>query len=400
MTFRATLGGSAALLLVFAAREGRAAGFENGLPPTARHQALGGAMVAGGAGASSLFKNPAGLALTEGLEALGGLSLSFTQLQGVPPGATQTTADWSPQVLPVLAASARLAEWLSVGVGVAPVGALGGSYAAVRRNSWAYELTPGAAVLVPEDVIRGRLALGAAYQMTLAQQSSDSPGNRLDLWGFDGSGVRLGAQYDPIAELRLGASVRTPRTLTTNAGSAQFGGQSVTDASLPLTLPVVVSAGARFDLDRYGLAVDYDFLGTGNVDRTTLLATGASGPVSLLQRQGYKHGHVVRVGLEYRVPVGAADVPLRAGYVWESDVTTARFPDPFAPPPASAHTLTAGFGYQERDFQMNFAIWSRVSSAAVTAAELGSGCAVCGGAGDYALLQLGASVDASLHWEL
>jgi long-subunit fatty acid transport protein len=113
----------------------------------------------------------------------------------------------------------------------------------------------------------------------------------------------------------------------------------------------------------------------------------------------WQNGVTWRTGLEYRLgqmPI----IPVRVGYIYDTKVTNKAFPSAFGTPPAPTHTLTAGGGYVGDHWQANLAVTRRFGSTHINEADLGTGCAFCGFAGDYEITMTGLYVDASVDLDL
>jgi long-subunit fatty acid transport protein len=404
MRARRAYGGAVGVLCFLGSLAAGASELESSLPGVARLDAQGGTVQGSSRGAAALFGNPAGLADLEGVEAIAGLSGTLSFSRGVPGGGFANSSSTSSFLLPSVAVAARLADVFRLGLGFVPRGSFGAAYDGPPHTSRAratsdYEIAPSLAFVVPEELVSGRLSLGASYRLSWAERSFRDTGTDLGLTGFDGRAVRLGLQYSPLPELRLGATFENATSIGLSADSGTYAGSGVVLASTTRQLPYRVGAGARFDLDRYGVALDYSFVGSGDLDRQRLTVQNGGGVSDLVTELAYSPGHIVRAGFEGRLPFGVDELGLRAGYVLQTPLVNPAFPDSYTLAPAAAHTITLGGGYQAREFQVNVAVFSRFSRAVVSADELGSGCSSCGGAGTYQTVTLGASLDFSAHFE-
>lgn len=389
-------------LLFLLGGEARAAGEESDPIPSAKQLALGGTSLGTSADAAAVFRNPAGLVGLTNAEILGGVQLSWTQLRGVPRAEPRSAEELV--VLPHLAFAIPLERWLSLGLGVQPLGRRGVSYAGPgveidARHTLLYEASPALAIQVPEELVPGKLTVGLGYRLTLAsysRQRTVGESLSLDALGLDGTGVRAGLQWSPIPEVRLGAAFRSPVGVGASAGSAELGERELEDVSVSVRVPLQAGFGARFDLDRFGLAVDYEL--TNHSGNDSAWRTKAGETLSPRLFSGV-WGHAVRSGFEYRIPGRRVEFPIRLGYVWESEKSRRSTPDAFALPATSLHSFSLGLGYQTRGFRLASALVYRHGSTQITAAEMSSDCRDCSGAGAYSVHTLGTSVDAALSFD-
>lgn len=347
----------------------QAQGYQDALGPGAESRALGGAVSAGSRGASAAFTNPAGLALTELPEVYLGMGISGMQRQSeVQEGEAPVDSELEATPLPVFAAALPLARWLVVGAHIAPVTFQGAAYqleAGVRdaRTLRMLEAGPDIAVLIPDDALPGELTFGFGYRLTFGtlsrlQAPAMGPADmRLELAGADGTSVRLGAQYSPIPELRIGLSWQKPATLTLSAAEGELGGETVTRPRTFWTLPARFSLGVRGDLDRYSAALEYR-IAYGDADGT--IYESDDGAVAF-DGGSLSEVHSVHLGGELRLSRFDWEFPLRAGYTFESSAASAPSLSPFDPPASALHTLGLGGGVQKRRWAANLALTGRMA---------------------------------------
>ncbi len=406
----------AALFAALCPRAAAAAGFDTPILYTARHQAMGGTAISYVEDPSAAFHNPAGLRGVRGLGLLGDVSLILGKVQGTPEqaaGNLESNLAIAPFFL--LGAAYRAHEWLTVGVAVFPVASGGAEYEyELAGNPFTdsteivfFEATPLVSLNVPEDRwLPGALSFGAGYRasyLTFARKKGDPDDPRvldLELAGTNFSGFRLGAQYRPVPEVGVGLVFRNKIEITTKADHVTVFTQTADDAELPFVLPAKFGAGVDLNLERWRVALDGEYNLQSQNERSALSGTLGGVRTSVPNVFEWQNGVTARFGVEYRVPLAAAQVPLRAGYIFDSVVTNAHYPTAFGTPPAPTHTVTAGAGYDTGRFEVNAALSRRHGSTSVPSSELGSGCQFCGFGGDYAVTMTGLYLDASVDLDL
>lgn len=395
-----------------------AAGWDTPIVYTARHQGMGGTAVAYVDDASAAFHNPAGYAGVEKLELLGSFSLLLGNLTSSPgdyPDATDVESNLVVAPFPLLSGAYRAHEWLTFGLGAFPVasGAADYSYPTQTNGEFDdslkavfYELTPGFSLNVPKDKwLPGELSFGAGYRATALsfnRSKSVSGGSTqldLQLSGWNFTGFRVGLQYSPIPELKFGAVVRNKIKVNATADEG-VGLVPLSDIELDFILPLKAGFGARFDYERYGIALDYEYAAQSQNRVVELSGTlpGAENETTLPNHFMWQDGHTVRVGLEYRAPLKTATIPLRAGYVFDGQVGNENYPTAFGTPATSTQSFTLGTGYQRDTWELNLAGAYRFGKTEITDVE--NECVFCGAPGDYAISLFGIYVDASVEFDL
>lgn len=394
-----------------------AAGWDTPIVHTARHQGMGGTAIGYVDDPSASFHNPAGYGGIEGLEVLGSFSLLLGHLQTSPAAhdeARNVRSDLVVAPFPLIAAGYRLHDWVTVGLGAFPVASGAASYtypAAVGDDEVEdglravfFEITPGVTLTVPKEILPGRLSLGVGYRITAVtfDRTQGTPSSRaldFSLLGWNYTGFRVGAQYSPIEDLRLGVVVRNLVTVTAKGDEGDALGGTFNDIELDFNLPLKVGAGARYDFERFGFALDYEFAAQSQNDVVELsgVPEGVEERIALENHFMWQDGHTVRGGVEYRQPIRQHTVPLRAGYVFDGQVGNEKYPTPFGTPPAPTHSVTIGSGFRTGSFQANVAGAYRFGSVEVTERET---CNFCGYPGDYAISLFGAYVDVSYEFDL
>lgn len=413
------LGVTAALGVAFTPARAAAAGFDTPILYTARHQAMGGTAIGYVDDPSAAFHNPAGLQGVKGLAFLGDFSLILGKVRGSPfASATAKSIDSKLVVAPffLLGGAYRVHEWLTLGLAAFPVASGGAEYnydiGTLHARDYTeivfFEATPLLSLNVPKDRwLPGKLSFGAGYRASMVmfdrQQGDPKDPQLLDLslTGFNWTGVRLGAQYSPIEPLKLGVVFRNKISVKTTADSGTVGGAKASNGALKFRLPAKLGFGARFDVARLGFASDVEWAFQSQNTRSHLTgqltyASGDVAPADKVNVFDWQNGVTWRLGVEYRLG-GLPTIPLRVGYIYDSQVTNAAYPSAFGTPPSATQTLTAGAGYLAEHWQVNLAVSRRFSgTTSIAAADLGQGCQFCGFAGDYKLSMTGLYLDASI----
>ncbi len=400
-----------------------AAGWDTPILYTARHQGMGGTAIGYVNDPSAAFHNPAGLQGVKGVELLGNFSLILAEIRSTPNQQQAESIDSNTVVapFPFLTAAYRMQEWFTLGVGAYPVasGAAEYEYDNILGNPTIdktqvlfIEGTVLGSLNVPEDkLLPGKLSIGAGWRMTRVsldreQGNPDDPrGLNLDLTGWDFSGVRIGLQYKPIPQLSFGAVWRSKVDVDADGDTGVFIGQNVNDPTVEFILPQRFGFGARYDLDRFGFAVDYEWADQSQNGRVNLEGTfeGAANPTVLQQIYDWQDGSTLRAGVEYRIPANSDYVPVRVGYLYDSRVTNPAFPSAFGTPPTATNSITLGAGYVSEDWQVNLAGAYRFGSTTVEPGEVSSECRaspLCAGDGDYRIRAVGMYIDGSVRFDV
>lgn len=184
---------------------------------------------------------------------------------------------------------------------------------------------------------------------------------------------KLGAQWKPTegtlvgltyrsevefeAEGKVQTMIHTPASIV-NAGSS--------DADVATVFPQQLTLGARQDLSpSWKLFGEYAWTQYSRVKDLKLVTPTATTVVE----QNWKDQHNLRLAAEYMTPIA---VPVRFGYGYTSQVTDSSHARAAFVPPAPAHTLTLGSGYE---FNSMFALdggfeytWAKGNSKNGTAA--------------------------------
>jgi long-subunit fatty acid transport protein len=400
-----------------------AGGYDTPMLYSARHMGMGGTAIGFVEDPSALFHNPAGLGQVRRLSALADFSLLLGGLRASPdttPG-TPRDIDSEPTVAPMflLGGAYRLTDWLVAGLGVYPIASAGATYeydgivgrTEDRTRLVFIEASPGLAFNLP-----GRVRLGLGYRITYVNlqrfkgwKPEDRRGFDFDLSGFNLLGFRVGAQWEPVDRLQLGAVYRHKVTTTVKNDTGWAAGQYV-DVSTEFLLPSKLGAGARYDLGDVGLAVDLEYLFNGQNEGSPLIGTTVANeftpamPATVPNVFRWKNALTARTGVEYRLlpaaPQEQGRLALRLGYVFDAKTTNPDFPSAFGTPPGPTHIVTAGAGWNVGTWQVNLAYARGAGSGRANDPEPGS-CAFCGAAGSrpYQLTIHGLYIDASLAFD-
>jgi len=415
MKLRHAFGVGAACLAALASAPARAAGFDTPILYTARHQGMGGTAIASVDDASAGFHNPAGLQGVQGYGFLGDFSLILGKVRATPDKpAGNRESDTVKAPFFLLGGAYRIEEWLTLGLAAFPVASGGAEY---RYNDAKgnetidkteivfFEVTPMLSLNVPKDRwLPGKLAFGAGYRFSYVtfDREKGAPANPqqldLQLSGTDFKGFRVGAQWAPIDELKLGVVYRNPVTVTTKTDSGMVFGSTATDGQLDFNLPSKLGFGSRVDLGPFSFGNDVEWAFQSQNKRPALkgVLTGASTEVPNVFE--WKNGITWRTGIEYRIGKEPT-IPLRLGYIFDSRVTNPRYPSAFGTPPGPTRTFTAGVGLVEPSWQVNLAVSRRIGEAYVPPEGVAPSveCRFCGVGGQYEIAMTGLYIDASVN---
>lgn len=389
----------------------RAGGLDIPTLYTARHAGMGGTAIAGVHDASSVYNNPAGLGATHHASALAGVSVFVTNQQTSPDYPSQNLeSGYRVGPAPFLAGALRVHENVAVGLGAYPLGAVSGRFEYAnsfgnptlnQQTALAFEVSPAIAVAPLAN-----LRFGLGYRVTFLKfdrhlgPAADPSTVDIDTFGANFAGLRFGMQWEPVPHLSLGATYRHKIEVSASTDSGRLLGQRVTDVEGTLVVPGMVGAGARVDLDPVSVAVDYNLILNSQFER--LVVTGK------LPSQGssldvpftfnWSDSSTLKFGAQYRVD----RTFLRAGYAWDQQFVNRAYPSTFSSPPAAAHYLTAGVGYDAGSLRVGFALVHRFDqSEVIEESEIASRaeCPFCGSSGTYASRLSAAFMDVSFDFE-
>jgi long-subunit fatty acid transport protein len=421
------IGGCGAVLsAALAPAPALAAGFDTPILYSARHQAMGGTGIGYVDDASAGFHNPAGLQGVQGLGLIADFSLILGQVRATPADNADDENNLESKLVKapffLVGGAYRVHPWLTLGLAGFPVASGGAEYEYdVKGTHYIdsteivfFEVTPMLSLNVPKDeILPGRLAIGAGYRMNLVtferlKGNREDPGFlNLDLSGKSFSGFRVGVQYQPIEPLKLGVVFRNKVVVTAEADEAKVFRLNASDVSLDFTLPAKLGFGMRADAGRFGVATDVEVAFQSQNQRPPLkgLLEGDDAPAQVPNVFDWRDGFTWRFGVEYRVPLGSSDaapqLPLRAGYIFDSAVTNPAYPSAFGTPPAATRTFTAGIGFLEETWQANLAVSRRFGSTHIREEDLDTAaCRFCSFAGDYSITMTGLYADVSVDLPL
>lgn len=396
-----------------------AGGYDTPMLYTARHMGMGGTAIGYVKDPSAMFHNPAGLGNIERGEVIGDFSLLLGGIHSSPSNlAVGRDIDSELTVAPffLLGAAYRVQRMITLGVGVYPIASAGATY---KYGTGSYEnhtsllfmeASPGIAINPLPN-----LRFGLGYRVTYVHlnryqgdRASNMPVLDFTMAGQNFAGFRVGAQYDILPWLSVGAVYRNKvRTkLEADSGVAFL---TYTDISTHFVLPAKLGFGTRADFDELGVpasaAVDFEYGFNSQNTGEPLSGTpqNPNDPTSVANLFNWSNSQTLKVGGEYRVlHDNATDidrVPLRVGWVYDTKTANATYPTPFGTPPGPTQVFTAGTGYNGGKWQANVAYAYRFGKGAVTDPDT-TNCKFCSYAGkdDYKIHLHGIYLDASLKF--
>jgi long-chain fatty acid transport protein len=362
---------------------------------SARQAGMGGTAIAGANDASAVFHNPAGLTGVHGLQVLGDLTLVLSNLEtspGYPNQNVQTGNSLAPA--PFVTAAYRVNHYVAVGLGAYPIGAVSGTFhyndvngvpTLNSQNTLAYEVSPAVAVSPFKE-----LSLGVGYRVTVVEFQRHLGGESnpvlvdVDSLGANFTGLRIGAQWHPLQELSFGLVFRPEVTVTTSADHGHLLGLAASNIQATLAIPSKLGAGARFDLESFSFAADYEFV--WNSQFKTIHLSGdlpGQAPISTDFVFNWSDSSTLKLGAEYRL---TPQIALRGGYAWDGPFANIHYPDTFAQPSASGNYVTIGAGYKAETWAANLAVSYRPDETTVIQSQdiaSPAQCRFCTYAGTY-----------------
>jgi len=391
-----------------------AGGYDTPMLYTARHMGMGGAAIGYVNDPSALFHNPAGL----GHIARGEVSADFSLLLGgihSSPTAVAKDLDSDLTVAPffLVGAGYRIHRRITLGLGVYPIASAGASYhyGAGQKNStelFFLEASPAIAFNLWPN-----LRLGVGYRFTYvrlsryegAPGSAERPFIDFTMSGQNFTGFRVGAQWDAEPWLQFGAVFRNSVNTRVENSHGVALRSDYSNISTHFKLPAKLGVGARVDFDEFqlpaSLAVDFEYdFNSQNAGDPLVGTPDPNGPVApntVNNVFNWKDSQTLRVGAEYRVWHDAAAhvdrVPLRIGFVHDTQTANATYPTAFGTPPGPTRVITVGSGYNGGAWQANLAYAYRFGRGAVT--NTANDCPFCSAAGkeDYRIHLNGLYVD-------
>jgi long-chain fatty acid transport protein len=211
------------------------------------------------------------------------------------------------------------------------------------------------------------LTFGAAYRMVIAEADfaviqRSAAGTSFtniklnELKDTDYTGFKAGAQYKMNERTMIGLSYRSEVSLE---AEGTLSGKVVPGSGAPspvlqldsrpakakTVFPQAATLGVWHNLSEiWNVGAEYVWTQYSRVDNINIegdISIGGAVQTSSSQvQQNWKDQHNVRLGAEYL----SFAWPVRAGYVWTSQVTDEAFARPTFTPPGDAHTFTLGTG--------------------------------------------------------
>jgi long-subunit fatty acid transport protein len=410
-------------------RAAHAGGYDTPILYSARHMGMGGTAIGYVNDPSALFHNPAGLGGVRGFEVLGNISPlmgTITTSPGsgqdspmLPAGSFYPTRTTERGVSPLflVGAAYRLAEPVTLGLGIYPVAAAAGEYRLGSSSNPAMslpyidktrlvflEISPGLSV----EILKG-LYLGAGYRVTMTtlERVKGVEANpqefNFEVSGVDPTGWRAGLQYRPTDNVSVGLVYRHRIDPELKADRV-FAFYNMRDGRTTFTLPSKLGVGVSGKMDRLHGAFDLEY-GFYSQNTTSILSAERTDITKTERVTNYfewQNAITARVGLEYLLGPDS-QIPVRVGYIFDGQVGNKMYPTPFGTPPAPSHSVTAGAGYRGEKWQTNVAFAYRYSSTEVTPADVAGAtpCASCSKPGaDYNLKIMGFYFDVSYRFDV
>lgn len=350
--------------------EASAAGFEKGILWSGRFAGVANAATPMVAGAESLFFNPAGLAKTDGISFSANLSPTYSQFSAPITVANTPITSNREGFLPFgILGSYQVTNTLGVGIGYYISGGNRTEYRDVSFPNnfgianYRSNLTIGEASIGAGYEILDGLRVGASYRIIHVSGELSYGGvtnvagsptlyalNLTDLGATRWNGFRVGAQYAAKDSIwGIGGQWRSSVNFTANGT-----GTSTLKTNAPVTIPMVSGAATasstfpdQFSVglyvdplkDKLRLLTEYVFTEYQKNKSFPITAIGSVTPNDL--PLNWNNMNNLRLGVEYK---GIPNWPLRAGYIFTSQVVPNSFPSPLFSTPGSANTLVAGFG--------------------------------------------------------
>jgi long-chain fatty acid transport protein len=369
------------LVVLVLGAQAHAAGLEKNIFWSGRYVGQGGAAVASGRGAESLFWNPAGLAGITGAEANLNFSPTISKYKGPIVGvATESNSMFSP-IASAFASYGMSDKW-TIGAGYYLSGGSRAVYEGVDFT--ALDPTLSLKPNLKNDVAITEFSLGTAYEVMpglrlgaawrIVHVAADlgsvaTAGGALLGVEFNGlsateyGGFRVGAQYAPPGSAwGVGATWRSAVDFAAktnssgkvetlgNVGSADPADLTGSETTVAATFPMQIGLGGYYDFSpkkfrflaeyvwteyRVDQKLDY----TGSVTLPASLG-GTTVPLSDTTLD-WSNLFNVRAGFEY----GLSELSeLRWGYVYTSQVTPANRASALFAAPGPGHSLTLGAG--------------------------------------------------------
>lgn len=356
-------------LICILAVKAEGAGYEKPDLISARHQALGGAVISIVNDARSLYFNPAGLAEQnfEGDHELAGDVSPFVAdihapfLTGT---ASQQNLTAKSELHLLFGAFFKKSQTEELGYGFG-LYTMAGSGANYGRLNTGQAVDPEFNVQVGAMEFAGGLGyqltdtlrLGAALRISLLKGSLKTlptPATSLsieDLTGVSTSGLKIGLQYIPVdANWTAGLVYRTKVDWSLTGGQVTLTDLTTgistppaDDGEIATSLPEQYSIGFSFNiLDNSKFLFQYDFTEYSAVDMR-ISGTMGSTLVNSVSSQNFSDQHTIRVGFE---KTSVSDWSFRSGIIINNSVTNSDTASPFSLPPAPEYVVAVGTGKQ------------------------------------------------------
>lgn len=362
----------------------------------ARYGAMGGAALALVDEPSAVYHNPAGLSGVRGLALTGSLSVFATELQtnpDLPDQEISTGTSLAPGFL--LAAAWRVHERVTVGLGLYPLGAAGGSLRYENRAhvdtlneqlALLIEATPAVSVELP-----GNLSLGAGWRVSYLYferrmgPAADPSKVDVALSGVDLGGLRLGAQWRLPPHLALGVAYRHRIDVRATADRGRLVVRPLEDISGDLTVPSKLGAGLAGRFGPVTAALDVEYVFNEQFERIDLAGTlpDEAQELEVPFLFHWRDSLTAKGGVEVALSDALA---VRAGYAYDQPASNSRYPSTFSAPEATAHTVTAGAGWDGGCWAVNLGLAHRFENERdIDPSEIASSseCTFCSKGGVY-----------------
>jgi len=271
------LGSFTLIAALSAASSAAAGGYDIPILYSARHVGAGGTAVAYVSDSSAIFHNPSGLGQIGKGNLLLDVSLLTGDLRSTPylfgPENIQSERVVAPFFL--AGGSARVHEYVTLGLAVYPVAAASGEYKYqladgqdVLDKTTLIFLEASPAIAVNIDKIGLRIGLG--YRITYASLDRFRNSAPLDvdikMTGLSFAGFRVGFQWRFTQFFTIGMNYRS-KTKTKidqagdpnrTSGAPSGTGELFASAATELTLPARISGGFRFDWAQFSVMSDFE----------------------------------------------------------------------------------------------------------------------------------------------
>lgn len=217
-----------------------------------------------------------------------------------------------------------------------------------------YRILDGLSVGVGLNVDWSQLSLNPFPATPPNASGYPSGTNAATAWG---AGFTVGATWKPIAELALGASVRSPQWFGSFDWNSQYPDGTPASFRFRLDYPMIIGAGAAWTpTSKWLVAADVKWLDFGNTEGFSdkNFAPSPTGPY--VRGLGWESIWSVALGVQYRV---LPWLPLRVGYNWGGNPipSNQQFFNVIAPAIVQ-NTITTGLGVEiTKSIEVNVAYY-------------------------------------------